>query len=299
MRRWIAWFARNPVAANLLLGVIAVGGLVSAMGLRQEIWPEVSFDRVLVTTPYPGAAPEEVEESICIKIEEEILDLDGIKHIRSTAGENVGVVVVEVESGHDAGELADDIKARVDMIDSFPEEAEDPVVEEIVVRNLVVNLAIWGDADELTLRRLGERVRNEILEIPGITQAVLMNARPFEISIEVSEETLRKYGLTFDDVAGAVRRSSLDLPGGSVKTSGGEILLRAEGQAYTGREFGDLVLLTRDDGTKLTIGDVATVRDGFEDIDRSATFNGKPCVTVWVLKVGDQNVPDIARKVKD
>jgi len=297
MQRIIAWFADNGVAANLLMLLIVVGGLMTVPGLKQEVFPEFSSDLISVSVPYPGAAPEEVEEGIVVRIEEEIQDLEGIEEIRSTASENVGTVTVEVVPGGDVQKLLNDVKVRVDAIDTFPEEAEEPVIQEVVLRRQVVNVAVSGNADERTLKRLGEQVRDDLSAIPGITQVELEAARPYEISIEVSEQALRRWDLTFDQVATAVRRASLDLPGGSIETRGGEILLRTEGQAYRGHQFERLPLLTLADGTRLLIGDVARVVDGFADTDQAARFDGAPAVLVQVFRVGDQSALEISEKV--
>jgi len=253
MRGPVGWFAANHVAANLLMFLIVVGGLMAIPAIKQEVFPEIRPEIVTVSVPYPGAAPAEVETGICIKVEEEIQDVDGIKKLTSAAAEGVGTVTVELLPGTDVSEALDEIKARVDAIDTFPEDAEEPVVKEVVRKTQVINVVVAGDVDETTLKRLGERVRDEIVALPGITLAELVIARPYEISIEVSEEALRQYELTFAEVALAVRRSSLDLPGGSVKSQGGEILLRAIGQAYRGPEFEQLVLRTRPDGSRIML----------------------------------------------
>ncbi len=298
MKGAIAWFARNTVAANLLMLVIMAGGLLSAFTVRREIFPEFDLDIITVTVPYLGAAPEEVEEGVCVRVEESILGIDGVKRVTSTAAEGRGTVVVELDLGANARKVLDDIKSRVDAIDTFPEQTEKPIIQELTNRRQVINLAVWGDADETTLKRLAERVRDEIASTPGISQVELTNAPPYEISIEVPENTLRRHGLTFDFVARAVRRSSLDMPGGSVKTDGGEILLRTKGQAYRGREFEDLVLLTRPDGTHLRLGDVATVVDGFADTDQFSRFDGKPAILIQVFRAGDQGALEVGDKVK-
>jgi multidrug efflux pump subunit AcrB len=299
MTGFIPWFARNGVAANLLmLLVILAGGFSLSSKIRKEVFPEISVDMITITVPYLGAAPEEVEEAVCSRIEERVADLESVKRVRSTAAEGVGTVIVELLEDVDAREALDDVKARVDAIDTFPEETEKPIIQEAVIRRQVLAIAISGDADERTLRVLGEQVRDELAALDGITQVELAAVRPYEISIEVSEVDLRRHGLTFDQVAQAVRRSSLDLPGGSVKTDGGEILLRTEGQAYRAREFADLVLLTRPDGTRLTLGQVATVIDGFEDSDEAARFDGHPAVLVQVYRVGDQDVTEVAALAK-
>ncbi len=262
MKGAIAWFARNPVAANLLMIILMTSGALTLGSVKQEVFPELSLDRITVSVTHLGAAPQEVEEAVCIRIEEAIQGVDGIKQITSTAAEGNGTVMIELELGADTRRALDDIKARVDAITTFPEETEKPVIQELTNRRQVINLAVSGPLDDHSLKRLTERVRDDLAALPGITQVEISVARPYEISIEVSEDALRRYGLSFDFVAGAIRRSSLDLPGGSLRTAGGEILLRTAGQAYRGGEFADLVLLTRPDGTQLRLGDVARVVDG-------------------------------------
>jgi multidrug efflux pump subunit AcrB len=293
----IAWFVGNGVAANLLLVVIAVGGLLSLGTIRKEVFPEFSSETISVTVPYRGAAPEEVEEGVCVRIEEAVHGLDGIKRIRSTATEGMGTVIIELLPGADVRRVLDDVKARVDAIDTFPAETEKPVIQEIIIRTQVISVAVAGAAEEAALKRIGERVRDEIAALPGITQTELVVARPYEISIEVSELALRRYGLTFDEVANAVRRASLDLPGGAVKTDGGEFLLRVKGQAYRAPEFERLPLRTLPDGARLQLGDVARVVDGFEDVERSARFNDRPAVAVQVFRVGNQSALEISKTV--
>jgi multidrug efflux pump subunit AcrB len=306
MKRIISWFAENSVAANLLMVLIIAGGLVTIGAIpgipspvKREVFPELESNLITVAVEYLGAAPEEVEEAICVRVEEAIQGLEGIKEITSSAAEGRGSVTVEVEADFDTRELLDDIKNRIDAIDTFPEETEKPIVQEVLIRRQVMDVVVHGPADERTLKTLGERVRDEIAALPGISQTELVNARPYEISIEISEEDLRRHGLTFDQVVAAIRRSSLDLPGGSIKTEGGEILLRSKGQAYRGPEFERIVLITRPDGTYLRIGDVATVVDGFAETDQWTRFDGQGSVSVRVFRVGDQSALDIAAKVEE
>ena len=299
MNRAIEWFAENNVAANLIMALLFAGGAASCLLIKMEVFPEVRPEMISVTVEYPGAAPEEVEEAICIKVEEEIEGLESVKRITSSASEGVGTVLVELFRGQDVREALDDIKARVDAIDTFPDDAEQPIIRDFVYRQPVVSVAISGDTDERSLKVLGERVRDELTALAPITLIDLANSRPYEISIEVSESALRRHGLRFDDVAAAVRRSSVDIPGGTIKSEGGEILLRAKGQAYRGADFERLVLLTRDDGTRVTLGEVARVVDGFEETDQSARFDGKPAVVVQVWRVGEQSALEIAEAVKD
>lgn len=298
MNNLMEWFARNSVAANLLMVLILGGGLITISRIRMEIFPEFSSDIVTVSVIYPGSSPEEVEEGICIRIEEAIQGLEGIKRITSSASENIGVVNVELLAGTDVRKLLEDVKSRVDAINTFPKEAEKPLSKEVIIRQQVINIAISGKTDEASLKTLGERVRDDISLLPGITQVELTNVRPYEVSIEISETVLQRYKLTFDEISQAVRRSSLDLPGGSIRTKDGEILLRTKGQAYWRPEFESLVIRTRSDGTHLKLGDIAQVIDGFAETDQSAKFDGQPTVLVQVFRVGNQNALNITEKVK-
>ncbi len=295
----LAWFARHGVAANLLMALILFGGLLSLGRIPLEIFPEVSSDLIAVSVEYPGAAPGVLEEAICSRIEERLQDLESVKRLRSAASENVGTVTVELLLGSDVRRALDDVKVRVDSIDSFPAEAERPLIQELVPRRQVLSVAVSGPAEELALKRLAERVRDQIAALPGVSQVELASSRPYEISIEVSEQALRRHGLTFDRMVAAVRDSSLDLAGGSIKPRSGEILVRTEGQAFNGGEFEDLVLLTRPDGTRLLLGDVAEVVDGFAATDQAARFDGHPAVLVQVFRVGSQDVTEIAERVEE
>ena len=205
----IRWFTQNGVAANLLAGIIIIAGLFTAMSIKLELFPELDLDMVSVAVPYPGAAPEEVESGIIELIEDRIQDVDGVKKITATAGEGYGSVLVEVERGYDATEVSDKIKVRVDAIDNFPEEAEEPQVEELLIRNEVISLAVYGDADVKTLKEIAEYIRDELNVRERITQVDIKGVAEFEISINVSEIALRQYGLTFDDVVQAIRNTSV------------------------------------------------------------------------------------------
>jgi multidrug efflux pump subunit AcrB len=293
----IAWFVHNPVAANLLMLLLVAGGLLSLPTIHQEEFPSIDTDIVRVSVEYRGAAPEEVEQGVCIRLEEKIEGTPGVDRISSIAAEGVCVVTVELVVDTDAAAAVDEIKNRVDAITTFPVEAEKPVVTMVVMANRVIQLALTGDAEERSLVELGKRVRDDIAGLPGVSQVSLVFARPYEISIEVSEETLRRHEISFDAVADAVRGTSLDLPGGSVKAAGGEILLRTKGQAYRGTDFEEVVVLTRHDGTTLTLGEIATVRDGFEDVDLDAGLDGKPALIVLVERVGEEDTIAIAEQV--
>ncbi len=294
----IAWFARNGVAANLLMGVMVVAGIFTVGSIRKEVFPEFSADTLTVSMVYLGASPEEVEEGVCIRIEEAIEDVDGIKRIRSVANEGAGMVTVELLPGAVATEVLDDVKSRIDAIDTFPEQTERAVIQEVMMRAQVINLALAGEVGEAVLKRLGQQVRDAVVSQPGITQAQLVMVRPDEISIEVSETALRRHGLSFDEVAQAVRRFSLDLPGGAIKADGGEFLLRVKGQAYRGSDFEEIPLRVLPGGARLTVGDVARVVDGFADTAQSARFNGRAAVILQVFRVGNQNALELSDTVR-
>ena len=299
MKRAIAWFAENHVAANLLMLMLIAGGLVALPAIQQKTFPDIDVDIVQIGVPYLGAAPEEVEEGVCIRIEEAIHGIEGIEEITSSSAEGACGVTAELIEGYPVDRALSEIKNAVDSISTFPIETEKPVVNHLAVKRDAVQIALSGNGSEDTLKVLGERLRDDLAALPGITQVELSNAREYEISVEVSEKSLRRYGLTFDQIVASVREGSLDRPGGSIKTTGGEVLLRTKGQAYTGEDFEELVVLTREDGTRLLLGEVANVVDGFEDEDKHATFDGKPAVLVKVYRVGDQKVLELVERAKN
>lgn len=298
MHSLIGWFARNGVAANLLMVFIVLSGVFALPQIPVEVFPEFDADIVSINMAYRGATPEEVEEGVVIRIEEAIQDLEGIKAIRSTASEGNGSVRVEVQTGYDQRELMDDIKVRVDAISTFPELAERPVIQLAQRRRDVISVAIAAETSERELRELGERVREELVSLSGVTQVELTAVRDYEIAIELSEQTLQAYGLTFAAIGRSIDAASLDLSAGRIRTPGGEILLRTKGQAYSAEDYAAIPILTGDDGTRVTLGDIATVTDGFEDDPLAARFNGKRAVVVEVFRVGDQSAIEIAETVK-
>ena len=293
----IAWFAKNPIAANLMMVFILVGGTMTLVQTKQEVIPDIPLDMITVSVAYPGASPNEVEEGICVRIEEAIDGLEGIKRVRASASESLGTVTAEVQMGADLRKVLDDIKARVDAIDTFPEESEKPLVQELSSRLQVADLVVSGDIGQEALHLLAERVRNDLAALPGVSLVERITERPYEISIEVSEADLRRYGLSFDAVATAVARASLDLPGGSVKAQNGEILLRTAGQAYHGTDFDQLPILTRADGTRLVLSDIATVVDGFAESDKVSRFDGQPAEVIQIFRVGEQDAVTIVDQV--
>ena len=259
--------------------------------------PAIDLGIIEVTVTYLGAAPEEVENGVSLRIEEALEGIQGVDRITSTSSEGRSRVVVEIEEGADRVQVLNDVKSQVDAIITFPVETERPIVSLLTLLNDGMEIAIYGNADERTLKELALEMREEIAALPGISRVEVTYVRPDEISIEVSEETLRRLGLTFDQVADAVRRTSLDMPGGSIKTGAGEIMLRTQGQAYRGEDFRDIVVLSREDGTRVFLDEVANIVDGFQEGDTQARFDGLPAAMIKVYQVGDEDVVEIAGQV--
>lgn len=290
MTRMIDWMARNGVASNLLFILIFLVGSISAFAVVQEVFPEFSLDAVQVRVEYPGSTPEEIEESIVQRIEDRIQGVEGIDRVLATASENFGVVTAELQRGADAAQVRDEIKQEVDRITAFPEEAEQPTVTELSNRRQVLQVAIYGRASESALKEAAKQLDRQLTQYPEISLIERSGIRDYEISIELDRQTLRTYGLTLSQVAGLVREGSLDLPGGEIETDSEQILIRTQGQNYTKQDFEDIVLISRDDGTQLRLGDVATVIDGFEDADLITRFNGERAAFLQVFRTGNEQV---------
>jgi len=298
LRGPIAWMADNTVAANLGMVILIFGGLIMSFSVRQEVMPEFELDVVAITVPYPGASPAEVEQGILLAIEEQVRALDNIKKVTAVATEGNASVRVELMEGVNANKALQDIKNGVDRITSFPEDSERPVVQLILNRREVISLVLYGDLEEDVLRGVAEQVREELLNSRNITTVEYSGIRPIELSIEVPRENLRAYDLTMDDVAGAIRRTAIELPAGGVETPGGEILLRTAERRDYGREYADIPVVSRPDGTRVELADIATIIDGFRDTDQAAYYNGKRAVKISVFRVGDQKPIEIAEEVK-
>ncbi len=316
------WSIKNNVSVNLIMVFIILAGIFTVMNMRREMFPQFALDMIVVSVIYPGSSPEEVEEGICIKVEERIESIEGIERIISTAREGSGEILAELETDADAQKILDEIKAEVDRIDTFPDEAEEPIVREIIRQDPTISVAIFGEVSETRLRQVAEGIRDDLLDAKfttpaksgglqglvasilkpfkfkqpdSITQIDLVGVRDYEISVELSEEDLRRYGISFDQVVSAVRTGSIDLPGGKIKTAQGEILIRAKGQLYTGQEFEKLPLIAMSDGTVVRLGQVAKVVDGFEDLDLKTRFNGKQAAIVQVSRTSEQDIIEIAQ----
>jgi multidrug efflux pump subunit AcrB len=296
--KFLTWFTDNPVAANLMMAIFVAGGFISLASMHKEEFPNIEPGIVQIQIPYLGAAPEEVEEAVCIRVEEAIEGVDGMDRFFSVSREGMCSVMVELLQNADITTVLNDIKGKVDAISTFPAETEKPIVSSMQFRGQTISLAVHGNADEATLKLLAEEIRDDISALDGISQVSVTYARPWEISIEVSEQTLRQYNLNMSQIANAIRLASMDLPGGSIKTQGGEILLRSKGQAYRGPDFEEIVVMTRPDGTNIALGDIAVVNDAFQEGFLRAKFDGERSVAVTVYRVGKEDTITSANSVK-
>lgn len=286
----IAWFASNPVVANILMLTILGWGIFTALNVRKEAFPAFAAESVTVTVPFLGGTPEDVERGVVIRIEEALQDVKGIDHIRSVATESSAVVTVEAVEDYPLGTLLDDIKIQVDAIPSFPAEAEKPVVEENERLDTVLRIHVHGDVPEATLKETARTLRDELLKVKGISLVETTGTRDYEISIEVSEEKLRFYNLTFEEVAATIASNSIDLSGGTVRSEGGDISVRSRTQAFVARDFEAIPLRTSGDGIRLFLRDVAEVRDGFVDQQTLSRFDGDAAVGLEIKTQGDGDI---------
>jgi len=300
MHSLIGWFARNSVAANLLMVFIIIWGLFTVTGrLPLEVFPSFELERVTIRAAFRGASPVEVEEAVTIKIEEAIQNIQGIKRITSTAAEGLGSVNVEMAKGADADKLLDEIKQAVDQIGDFPDDVDSPSIYVPSRSREVISVLVSGDLPEKELRQLASRVRDDLESLPEVSSVAVSGAREYELAIEVSEAALSRFDITLSEVAQAINNSSLDLAAGSIQTAGGEVLLRTKGQAYGADDFRNVVVLTRPDGTRLTVGDLATVNDGFSEDPLAQKFNTQRTIEIDVFRTGLQSAITVSDQVKE
>ncbi len=295
----IEWFARNPVAANLLMITIVIVGLFSASrSIPLEVFPSFEIEAVNIQTVYRGATPHSVEDGITKRIEEAIYTIEGIKEINSKSSESVSVVVAEVEEGYDKREILNDVKLRVDALSTLPGGAEKPVVSLSAFNPGVMQVAIIGDVDAKVLRNSADRVLRDLLSKPNITLAELIGVTDYEISIEIKPDILDDFNLSLAQVASAIRRGSVDISAGNVKTRDGDVLVRADGQAYTREEFARIPIITKLGADPVLLADIATINDGFEEQPLVTQFNGKPAIMLDVSRTGKQSSIAISNTVK-
>ncbi|MDQ8200516.1 efflux RND transporter permease subunit [Pelagicoccus enzymogenes] len=299
MKSAIAWFTRNPVAANLLMASLIMAGAYTLQNriLFQE-WPDYPSRDISVSVSYRGSTPEEIEESIVSRIEEAVYDIPGVKRMTGRASESSGSVNIEVEDGYEIERVFDEVKSAVDGITTFPTEARPPRVRRPQWQERVITVVIAGDLSEWDMKKLAEQVREEITNLPGVSLADLLAARPYEIGVEVSPGRLQQFDLTLEQVSRAIRSSSINLSAGNIKADGGDIRLRAQNQAYVQEDFENIVLRADDGGSRLTLRDVATVTDGFDEIPMVSRHNGERAIAVNVYRTGQQSAIKVGKTVR-
>lgn len=295
----IAWMTRHRVAPNILMAILLIGGLGMSTLIKQEVFPDFMEDTITIMVPFPGASPEEVEEGIILAIEEEVRGIDGVGEIRATAAEGRATIVIEILVGADPQQVNQDVKQAVDRIRVFPEDAEDETIALNTRKRSVIDMQLYGDVSEWTLRQAAEQVRDGLLQNPGITQVDLEGARDMEIHVEVPEATLREYGLTLAAIGQIIAESALDRAGGAVDTSSGEILVRVQERREWAQEFENIPVIAPATGSVVRLGDIATIREGFEDTNTFATFEGKRSIGILVYRIGDETPIGVADAVFD
>ena len=293
----IAWFTRNRVAANLLLLGISLGGLLTIGRVPQELIPEIQSSALAIRTVFPGAGAEVIEGSVLLGLEEALGDVSGVKEITGVATDGLGVLTVEVERWADFRSVSDEVRERVESLTTLPADAEEPVISEVTPERLLLRIAVHGEADERSLTEAAHRVRNALAPIPGVAQVNIATGRDYEISIEISEDVLTRFGLTFDRVAAAIRRNSADIPGGAVRSDSGELRLSTEAEAISAEDFARIPLIATPGGGVVSVGDVATVTDGFADVERAARMNGQAAVFLEVTLAAGARLLETAAAV--
>jgi len=290
----IAWFARNSIAANLLMVFILIGGGLTALSINKQMFPQVQINWISYAAPYPGAAPQEVEEGITIKIEEALKSVQGLKRVITYSNRGYSNGWFEVELDYDPQIVLEEVKSAIDSISSFPEGMERIKVEREKFRQEVMYISLYGDLTNGELKELGRKIHNEIQQLPGISISDLFSGLDYEISIEVSKDKLREYDLTFRDVANAVRGHSRNMSAGQIRAVNGYINLRVENQAYRGHEYEEIPVITLEDGTKVKLGELATINDGFQEGLQYSKFNGENSITIFIGASDNQSITKIA-----
>lgn len=294
----IAWFTMNPVAANLLMAIILIAGSLSAYQIKKEFLPDLALNQVEISIDYPSASPTQVEIAISQKVESAVTGINGIKKMQTLAIEGNSTTAVEIEQGVDVRKVQDRIQNSIDAIDSFPENSKRAKISAVEFRESVLWLIISGDLDEKGLKYFASQIKEEMLALPKIKQIFIEGSRDYEISIEVDMEKLLQYSLTINEISEAIRNSSFDLPAGAIKSHQGEILLRSEGQAQTASDFASITLRSLPNGEELRVGDVAQVKDGFEESDWFLKYQGKKAAGLQVFRVADQSTLEVADAVE-
>ncbi|MEP2772052.1 MAG: efflux RND transporter permease subunit [Fulvivirga sp.] len=294
----IAFMARNPIIANLLMFILLGGGFYTMYTIQKEVFPQFQLDIVTVSVQYPGAAPTEVEQGILLPVEEAIRGIQGIKEVTSNADEGSGSIAVELVVGTDRMKAFQDINQAVSRIQTFPDDIEQPQVSLQDRQRDVMEIGLFGDVDIWTLRKLAERLRNRLLSNNEITQVEIGNVPDFITHVEIPRNKLREYNITLGQVANLIRQSSMDVPAGAIETKAGEVLLRMEERKIWADEFADIDIASSESGATVKLSDIAEITDGFEETGFHGQFNQQNSVELEVFRVGDQSPLRIEEVVK-
>lgn len=295
----IAWMARNPIAANLLMFILLGGGIWSAIAIQKEVFPQFLLDVVEVTVEYPGAAPEEVEQGILRPIEGAVRSVEGIREITSEAREGRAYVTIELVAGVERMKVFQDIDQAINRIRTFPDQIEQPEVRLQSEQREAMEVAIYGPINIWELRKLAEQLRDQLQAHEQITQVELSRVPAYVTHVEIPRQRLREYGLTLPDVADIIRNSSQDVAAGSVQTSSGEVLLRVKARKQRADEFAAMEIVSGRDGPSVTLGDIASIRDGFEEVGFHSQFSQTPSVELDIYRTGKQSPSDVAEAVAE
>lgn len=296
MRSIIYWFIDNPIAANLLMVVIIVGGIFGFKTIGKEVFPLGDVDTLTISAAYQGASPSEVEQQVIVRIEEAIADLDGIDEINSSAREASAIITVEVVKNYDTQRLLNNIKTRIDSLTTLPDEVDNIQVVEVIALRPLMSIAVYGNVEETILKDASQWLQQELLKLRSVSRVDIENSRDREMIIEVSENTLRNYGLRFDDIAAAIRNNSINIPAGTIKTNAGNYQVQSRGQAFTSEDFSKIVVLSTEEGAQVSLNQIAAIRDDFAEVDQQANFNGSPVI---YLELFTTSPPDITQASND
>ncbi len=299
MSKIISFLVRNPIWSNVFLFGILIFGLITFSQMTYSFFPELESDFISIQVIYPGASPQEVEEGVVLKIEENLDGIEGIERVTSVSRENGAIVSVEIAYGNDLNDMLADVKNVVDQINSFPVGIEKPVIFEQKFRSRSLSIVIYGSADLYNLKVIAENLRDELIATPEISQVAITGLPDPEISIEVSETDLRRYDLTFNEIASAVRQANINISGGKFETQDEEILIRAYGRNYFASELENVIVRGNPDGTVIYLKNVATVRDGWEDIPDKIYYNGHNSIVLSVDKTKDEDNLEVAARAKE
>lgn len=296
----LAWWARNSVAANLLMMIALIGGVIGFFSLQRENNPGAEFPGATISMSWPGASPQDVEEQIIVRIEEALSDIDGIDELTATASEGSARIWVEGKSTVDASWFIDEIERRVNTVNNLPRDAYRPIVSQWRNQDQIAGIALHGDIDRRELQRIAREIRDEVsTQVPDAALVDIMGTLPEEVAIEVSEENMRRYGVTFAEIARAISNSSMNVSAGSVRTDLGDVRITARELADSAAEFENIVVRQTPDGGLIRVGDVATVIDNLADANLNATFNGQQMVIIAVRSTGNSDVITVSEGLKD